>query len=39
MLQHEHLVWFRVQESLTQPQDHPLIVIAINEDKCKTMEE
>ena len=34
MLQHSRLVRFRVQESPTQPQNHPLIVFAINEDKC-----
>ena len=34
MPQHSRLVRFRVQESPTQPQNHPLIVFAINEDKC-----
>ena len=34
MLQHSRLVRFRAQESLTQPQNHPLITFAINEDKC-----
>ena len=38
MVQHLHLMRFRVQESPTQLQNHPLIVIAINENKCRTVE-
>ena len=34
MLQHTRLVSFRVQESPTQPQNHPLIVLAMNKAKC-----
>ena len=34
MLQHSSLVRFWVQDSPTQPQNHPLIIFAINEDRC-----
>ena len=37
MLQNKSLVRFRGQESPTQPQNHTLIVIAMNENKCRTM--
>ena len=35
MLQHEPIVR---QESPTQPYNHPMIVIVMNENKCRTME-